>query len=179
MTTEDPLEALLAPSLLAGLGERPLDEVRAQRNACQGAENGLSYVRRLAQGRLDIVGREVEHRREGGAPSDVSSMLEELPEILADRMRGPGLGRPPQDLDPADVPEARLERLDAVAGPTVLGDLSSLDDEALAILLAALQELEQEVSGLRRRLHDQIDALQGEITRRYRDGEASVETLLA
>jgi hypothetical protein len=179
MSTADPLEGLLAPSLLEGLHDRSLDVVRTQRNACQGAENGLSYVRRLAQGRLDIVGREVEHRREGGAPSDVSSLLEELPEILADRMRGPGLGRPPQDLEPTDVPEALLQRLDGIAGPTVLGELSTLDDERLGGLVASLQEFEQEVSGLRRRLHDQIDALQGEITRRYRDGEASVETLLA
>jgi hypothetical protein len=179
MSEREPLEALLSPSLLDGLRERPLDEVRERRNACQGAENGLSYVRRLVQGRLDIVGREVEHRRAGGAPGDVSSLVDELPEILADRMRGPGLGRPPQDLEPTDVPEDLLDRIDQVAGPATLGDLSAVDDEALDGLLDALQEVEQEVSGLRRKLHDQIDALQGEITRRYRDGEASVETLLA
>lgn len=178
MSASDRLDALLAPGLLEGLGDRPLDEVRAQRNACQAAENGLSYVRRLAQGRLDIVGREVEHRRDGTA-TDLSALLEELPDILADRMRGPGLGRPPQDLEPSDVPDVLVQRLDEVAGPTTLGALGELDDEALAELLTALQALEQEVSGLRRRLHDQIDALQGEITRRYRDGEASVETLLA
>lgn len=175
----EPLDHLLSPSLLDGLRERPLDEVRERRNACQAAENGLSYVRRLVQGRLDIVGREVEHRREGGAPGDLSALVDELPEILADRMRGPGLGRPPQDLEPTDVPDELLARLDDVAGPASLGDLSVVDDDALRGLLASLQEIEQEVSGLRRRLHDQIDALQGEITRRYRDGEATVETLLA
>jgi hypothetical protein len=173
------LDTLLDPALLEGLRERPLDEVRERRNACQAAENGLSYVRRLVQGRLDIVGREVEHRRDGGAPGDVSSLVDELPEILADRMRGPGMGRPPQDLEPTDVPQDLLDRLDAVAAVATLGDLSSVDDEALAGQLDALQAIEQEVSGLRRQLHDQIDALQGEITRRYKDGEASVETLLA
>jgi hypothetical protein len=179
MSKSEPLDALLAPELLDGLRERPLDEVRERRNACQAAENGLSYVRRLVQGRLDIVGREVEHRRDGGAPGDVSSLVDELPEILADRMRGPGMGRPPQDLEPTDVPEELLARVDEAAGPATLGDLSALHDDALDGLLAALQAIEQEVSGLRRKLHDQIDALQGEITRRYRDGEASVETLLA
>ena len=42
----------------------------------------------------------------------------------------------------------------------------------------ALDQFEQQVSGRRRELHQRIDALQAEITRRYRTGEASVETLL-
>lgn len=41
-----------------------------------------------------------------------------------------------------------------------------------------MEGLEQEVSGVRRRLHAQIDQLQAEITRRYRSGEASVDALL-
>jgi uncharacterized small protein (DUF1192 family) len=36
---------------------------------------------------------------------------------------------------------------------------------------------EHDVSGRRRALHERIDVLQAEITRRYRTGEASVETL--
>ena len=177
MTT--PLDTLLDPALLDAIERVPLDEVRTRRDRCQGAENGLSYVRRLAQGRLDIVGREMEHRRTGADPGDLSSLVEELPEILADRMRGPGLGRPPQDLEPHDIPEDMLSELDGIAGPTRLGGLAGADDDDVADLVASLEAFEQTVSGLRRQLHGQIDALQAEITRRYRTGEASVESLLA
>ena len=37
------------------LATLPLDEVRSRRAALQGDEVGLSYLRRLVQGRLDIV----------------------------------------------------------------------------------------------------------------------------
>jgi hypothetical protein len=42
-----------------------------------------------------------------------------------------------------------------------------------------LDALEAEVSKLRQALFDRIDTLQAEITRRYRDGQAQVDDLLA
>jgi hypothetical protein len=173
------LDQLLDPAMLEDLASQPLDEVRANRDECQRAEHGLSYVRRLAQGRLDIVGRELEHRRTGDDAGDLSSLVEELPQILADRMRGPGLGRPPQDLEPHELPDELLAELDAIAGPSRLGAMADADVADLEALVTDLEAFEQKVSGLRRQLHGQIDALQAEITRRYRTGEASVESLLA
>ena len=41
-----------------------------------------------------------------------------------------------------------------------------------------LQAYERRVSDLRRALFDRIDAIENELTRRYRTGEASVDTLL-
>ena len=41
-----------------------------------------------------------------------------------------------------------------------------------------LTAFEQRVSGHRRELFERIDALQAEITRRYKTGEASVDSLL-
>ena len=62
------LERFLDPELLDGLTGWPLDRVRALRDEAQQVEGGLSYVRRMVQGRLDIVGAELERRREGGDP---------------------------------------------------------------------------------------------------------------
>jgi hypothetical protein len=42
----------------------------------------------------------------------------------------------------------------------------------------ALSALEVRVSGCRRDLFERIDALQAEITRRYKTGEATVDSLL-
>ena len=54
----------------------------------------------------------------------------------------------------------------------------NLSDDDLDRMTADLDELEREVSDLRRQVFDCIDALQAEITRRYRTGEANVESLL-
>ena len=41
-----------------------------------------------------------------------------------------------------------------------------------------MTDLERHVSGQRRALHERIDALQEELVRRYKTGEASVDSLL-
>lgn len=42
-----------------------------------------------------------------------------------------------------------------------------------------LEAAEREISGQRRVLHQRLDAIQAEMARRYRDGEADVDALLA
>jgi len=49
------LGRLLTDSYLSGIESKSLDDIRALRAECQDAEVALSYLRRLAQGRLDIV----------------------------------------------------------------------------------------------------------------------------
>src|SRR4051794_35808748 len=102
MTT---LDEVLDPSYLLDLEARTLDEVRSMRDAAQRVETGVSFLRRLAQGRLDIVNHELERRRQGGEPGDLSDLIGQLPDILSEHSRAPGMGRPPQDLQPAVVPE--------------------------------------------------------------------------
>jgi hypothetical protein len=60
----------------------------------------------------------------------------------------------------------------------VIGDVLTLADGELLKLHERLAEFELEVSGRRRAYFDQIDALQAELTRRYRSGEATVDSLL-
>ena len=45
-------------------------EIRAQRNALQAEEDAISFVRRLAQGRLDLV-QDEERRRATGTETPV------------------------------------------------------------------------------------------------------------
>ena len=49
------LGRLLTDSYLRGMESKSLDDIRSMRAECQEAEVALSYLRRLAQGRLDIV----------------------------------------------------------------------------------------------------------------------------
>ena len=93
-------------------------------------------------------------------------------------MRSPGNGRLPQQMAP-NISEFDLSaQVDAIVDIDRLSSLPDLDDAEVHALRDDLDRFEQEVSARRRDLHQRIDALQAEITRRYRTGEASVETLL-
>lgn len=154
-----------------------MEELRARRAELQGAEVTLSYQRRVAQGRLDIVAAERRRRETGGEPLETESIVAQLSEILAPRTRGSGSGRLSQLLAP-DPSEVDTPELDAIAGPDVLASLPRLDDDDLERLVGELAEFEMSCSATRRQLHERIDHLQAEVVRRYRSGEATVEALL-
>lgn len=172
------LADLLDPGYLGDLPNRTMDDVRAMRAQCQEVETGLSLLRRLVQGRLDIVGLELTRRAEGGDPTDLPGLIARLPELLSDRTRAPGVGRLPQMMTPGEMPPELEGELDAIVGPGHLADLPSVDDEQLHTMADGLAAFEQKVSRSRRDLFEPIDALQAEITRRYRTGEASIDALL-
>ncbi len=181
MTPE--LDVVTDPSFLTNLADRDMDELRAVRTRCQALENSLSYVRRLIQGRVDIVGGELQRRRDGGETGDTSDLIGRLPDILSEGSRvqgGPGSVRPPHSLAPDPEVTAQLERMleDVIAAET-LGSISELDDDALRSSLDTLNSLEDRVSDSRRNLHTVIDTVQAEVTRRYTSGEATIDGLLS
>lgn len=172
------LERILGDGYLAGLADRSVSELRILRVECQDVETKLSYLRRLVQGRHDIVTGEQARRQGGGDPDDVAGLVERLPEILADRTRGAGSGLPPSALEPGEITGALVDRFDSIAEAIPLDAPHAMADEALATAATELEALEGEVSGLRRSLFDRIDAIKAELMRRYRDGEAHVDDLL-
>jgi len=172
MAEPDPL----ADDLLAGLADLPIEQVRARRGACQRLENQLSYVRRIAQGRLDIISSEMTARRDG--TDDDRTLVQQLTEALSDRISAPGSGHLPTALEPGEVDPELLANLDMAGPPLLVSDPASMTDEQLRQVAGSLSELERDVSARRRAMFDRIDALQEEVIRRYRAGEADVNTLL-
>src|SRR5437763_9515553 len=75
----DDLERLLGPDYLGDVQSRSMEEVRAMRDECRRAEDGLSYVRRQAQGRLDIVASELTRRAEGKGRPTAAAFAAQLP----------------------------------------------------------------------------------------------------
>lgn len=148
------------------------------RTACQEVETGLSMLRRMVQGRLDIVRSELDRRASGGEPGDLTDLIARLPEVLSDRTRTPGVGRLPQIMAPGELPPELEAELDDIAGSGHLADLPSRSEADLQRMTEQLHAFEQRVSEHRQALFERIDALQAEITRRYKDGEASVDALL-
>ncbi|MEY2565699.1 MAG: hypothetical protein QOE35_228 [Actinomycetota bacterium] len=170
------IEHLLDPTFVEGLRDLSMEDLRAKRTECQEVEVGLSYLRRVVQGRLDIVIADLQ-RRAGGEPADLAALVEHLPEILGDQSRPAGYGRLPTLFVPSDADDLTAE-VDAVADPTRLSSLSDMDEDNVRALADALGELERGTSDQRRLLLDRIDVLQEEIVRRYKEGEASVDSLL-
>jgi hypothetical protein len=170
------LDRLLDPEYLGDLPARQIEEIRSMRAECQQVEVGLSYLRRLAQGRLDIVADELRRRTDGSPPTDMAGLVERLPSILAEHVTSPGPGRLPTYFDPGDLAEVS-EQLDKIVDTAALSALPELSDDEVRTLMHRLTGLEHEVSAQRRALHESIDALQSELTRRYKTGEATVESL--
>ena len=139
----------------------------------------MSFVRRVAQGRLDIVGHET-RRRAGAvdAEPEISGLLFDLPDIMTEPNTNGPSGRPVAIHEPGTIAQTLVVQLDEAASPGVLASLDTLEDDKLAVLMNTLRDFEVEMSTTRRRLHERIDSIQNEIARRYRDGEASIDSLL-
>jgi hypothetical protein len=151
-----------------------LVELRALRSRLQDEDDAVSYARRVAQARLDLVQLELARRRSPAEADDVSARLRE---VLAQQLTG-GPARPPRPTeDLSDHPLAA--ELEALCTQHHFGRLESLDEAELTSLSAAIAEFEQRVSADRRSRFERLDELSAELVRRYRDGEADVYSLLA
>jgi hypothetical protein len=62
--------------------------------------------------------------------------------------------------------------------PNRLMELDTISDAELGSLTDALASIERQLSDQRHQLHQRLDALQAEMVRRYRSGEANVDNLL-
>jgi len=180
MWTDD-VDRVLERDYLGELSSRPIEDIRAMRAECRAVEDKVSYLRRMVQGRLDIVAADLRRRSDGGAAVDLPDLVDQLPGILGNESRGTGPGRLPSGLvsvDDDDDDELTAD-LDRVAGPGVLDRLPALSDGDVADLAQRIGDLERDVSDRRNSLFSRIDALQAELARRYRTGEANVGTVLS
>ncbi|MFJ4692754.1 aerial mycelium formation protein [Streptomyces sp. NPDC088766] len=155
------------------LARLSLPELRTLRRDAQRDEADLSYVRRLLQGRIDILSAELARR----SPAGAASVVDRLPEILTDAparhrssARHVTLGTPQSE----EYRRLASEMLSEVE----LSDLGARTDPELHEAMARLIGYEQYVSRRRQHLQHTADECGEEITRRYRDGEAQVDDLL-
>jgi len=159
------IDIVLEPEYLEGLTDLDLDEVRRRRDTATDVEAQISYYRRLLHGRMDLL--DFEQRRRRG--EDERSILEALPEILA---KGMILGSEPtlkhiETMPP--LPSVTGRRLiDKIMDDGVLASLPELTDDEVKEAMERLREVETQLSGQRRQLHQVIDALQDEMISRYR-----------
>ena len=150
-----------------------LGELRNLRGELQQEDDVVSYVRRVAQARVDLVRAERNRRGRGEAHEDLSS---ELRVVLSSHLTG-GAPRPPRPVENLDD-HALSDELDAVCTEHGFSRLEDLLPSELDNLEEQLTAFERRVSDDRRDRFDRLDALSAELVRRYREGEASVDGLL-
>ena len=160
------IDKIRDPAFVAGLADLPLEDLRARRDDCLAEREYLSLLRRLLQGRAEILKAEVEARKSG----DTVPLVDRLSEILADddhpvTSRGEAVR--------VAIPEEEMllarRRVERLAGDAEISDPSALDDDALGAAITALVTEEEGVSDARRDVFDALDALQDELKRRYKD----------
>ena len=168
------VDRVLGEGFLEGLSELSLQELRERRHDAEQEDADLSYIRRLLQGRLDIIRAEIERREQATG----QKVVDRLGEVLANE--GPrsnhGSGRF-LTVEPTRVAESRRQVEQIIADPH-LSALDSLNDVEISETYDEIAQHEREVSDLRRRVQQAMDTLTAEVARRYRDGSASVDELL-
>ena len=159
------LDRILEPGYADAVAELSTDEVKRRRDECRAEIEYLSYVRRMLQGRLDILGAERDRR----AGRDEAAVADRLPEILAEGPAGTSRG----GFLPMTVPDEELSQarrhLDQLVSDARLSDLGSLSEEDLGQALDGLAGEERRLSDMRSEVFRVHDALQDEVKRRLRD----------
>ncbi|WP_458860707.1 RsiG family protein [Streptomyces kunmingensis] len=171
-----PVQRVDSPELPAvpehDLAELRLPELRRVRRDSQQDEADLSYVRRLLQGRIDILRAELGRRRDPESPvvDRLSEILRDQPTRQRSSARHVTLGTPHSE----EFRRLAAEMLSEVE----LSDLAARTDDELHAAMGRLVRYEQQVSRRRQLLQRTADDCSAEIARRYREGEAQVDDLL-
>ena len=159
------IDRIREPSYLDGIDGKPLADVRALRDECMAEREYLSLLRRLVQGRAEILKAELSARGSG----DARPLVDRLSEILASDEPTTSRGEAMHVTLPEEemlLARRRIERLVADAG---ISDPTALDDARLEEAIELLGVEEHEVSDQRSDVLRVLDALQDELKRRYKE----------
>jgi hypothetical protein len=165
------IDRILRPEYADGLSAMSLDELRSRRDECLAEREYLSLLRRLVQGRAEILKAELERR---GGSGQEGTLVERLSKVLSSESHGTSrgeavkVGLPEEEMLQA---RRRVERLAMDAG---LSDPTALDDGQLSGAVDLLEAEEQEVSRDRAAVIEVLDRVQDELKRRYKEDPSLV-----
>lgn len=160
------IDHVLAEGYADDLGALEEREVSRRRDLARAELDYLSYLRRLLQGRRDILRDEQRRRQAGGEPVAV---VDRVVQVLSEGTRGSSRGDAPVVPMPEEETMLARRRVERLLSDTSLSDLDALSDDALEEAATRLEEEERTVSDNRARVIGVHDALQDEVKRRYRD----------
>jgi anti-sigma-K factor RsiG len=159
------IDQVLAPGFVEGLGSLDTDEVRGRRDLARAELEYLSFLRRLLQGRRDLLRDEIDRRRTGG---EAQPVMERVISVMAEGGRGPSRGEAPMiRMPPEEIAKAR-RRVERLVSDARLSDLEALSDRELDDAAGTIEREEREVSDVRKRVIEVHDSLQDEMKRRLK-----------
>jgi hypothetical protein len=165
------IDRIRRPEFVQGLSELSLDELRERRDECYAEREYLSLLRRLVQGRAEILKAEVERR---GSGADAGSLVDELSTILSSEGQGPSRGEAVKVGLPEEEMLLARRRIERLVADAEISDPGALDDDRLAAVVDLLAREEREVSEARTDVLHVMDELQEELKRRYREDPSLV-----
>jgi hypothetical protein len=165
------IDRIRTPEFVEGLAGLSLEDLRARRDECYAEREYLSLLRRLVQGRAEILRAEVERRGSGG---EAGSLVDRLSTILSSEGQGPSRGEAVKVGLPEEEMLLARRRVERLVADAEISDPGALDDERLAAAVELLVGEEHEVSQARSDVLQVMDALQEELKRRYRDDPSLV-----
>jgi hypothetical protein len=173
------IDKVLSEGFADNLADLELDELRARRREAEQEEADLSYVRRMLQGRMDILRAELSRRAaDGDGDGDGDKIVDHLSGVLADSARSDhGLGRYLR-VEPSRVDEHRRQ-VEQIIADVGVSDVEHHTDDELRESLGRLEGFEAGISEDRQSVQTVMDALTAEVAARYKSGAASVDDLLA
>ncbi len=153
-------DRIMAPEYTQNVESRSDEELNAMHTESVEVETEISYLRRLAQARMDILQAEIDRRAAGGSVGD---LIKALPQILTS---GESSGAP----DPADVrmpqhfaPNTEViyaRGLEHLVSDTTLANLPTLSENDLRETLELLKGFEKEMSEARKQLHEVLSTIE-------------------
>lgn len=159
------IDHILSPGFSEGLGDLDDGELRRRRDISRAERDYLSILRRMLQGRMEILRAERERRAGRG---DAGAVVDRLPDILAEGTRGSSRGEAPVvSVSPDELALAR-RRVERLVSDSHLSNLRDLSDSDLEEALGKLELEERSVSDSRAEVLGIYDALQEEVKRRLR-----------
>ena len=150
-------------------------EIRVARAALQLREDVISFVRRMAQGRCDLA-RDEQRRRVDGTPASGISVFD-IANVFGQE-HGGGSSRPPRETN-ISAEHPLVVELETLCQEISFGELRTLDDQSLEIVVEQLSRFETSQSLERKALFASIDVLTTQLVKRYKDDGVNVDSLLA
>lgn len=160
------MDVILSSEYVQSLPDISLDELKDKRNETEEVETEVSYIRRLAQARIDLFEAEKRRRVDGSSMADLISML---PKILAgDEQRSEGTNvKPTKTLGPN--PDIKWNRgSEKVVVDDSLANISELSDNELDETIDQLKDFEENISKTRKALHEVMQSIDSEFIKRHK-----------
>lgn len=184
-------DRVLNPDYVIGLAELSNDDLLERRDEALQEESDVSYIRRLIQGRLDLLRFEVSRREQAQGvdvtdqSNDDAALVKALTSVLTDKHRGApraaqaaGTRALPVHVtrDPQVAVFSRRSAESAVADVR-FSDLRSLSEQELTEAIEKFSALERDVSKQRSKVQEVADVLAEAVEQRVANGSMSANVM--